>query len=94
MKQPKIEPNVVILETVRKLRTYVNMVDTTHLTLESIKSVGDPSLEKLAAQTQDSMNLINTQVANFLKALELSKPYKDMLKAYNAEDIEEDDDET
>lgn len=81
----------VILDVVRKIRGYMSAMDAAHLAAEAATQIDEQPIGPAAKELQTDILKLNTAVAKFLKTLESSRTYKDMLRSYNAEDIGEAD---
>lgn len=79
-----------LLDSVRRLRSYMITMDNVHHVLNQVESIDDPTVSKLASATILDVPTINTKVSLMLRTIEASKQYRDMLKKYNMKEEDED----
>lgn len=82
-----------MLDVVRKIRGYMSAMDAAHLAAENAAQIEEQPVSEAAKSLQTDISALNSSVARFLKILEGSRTYKDMLRSYRAEDIGEEIDE-
>lgn len=72
-----------LLDTVRKLRSYMSTLDNVHQVLGNMEYIGDGSIS--GSVTTLLPKVINTskEISITLKLIENSKSYRDMLKNFN-----------
>lgn len=78
--------NAIMLDVVRKIRSYMSVLDAAHLAAETAKDINDPAITTEAQTLQSSIEALNTNISRFLKTLEGSRIYKDMVLSYNIDD--------
>ncbi len=80
-----------MLDTVRKLRSYMSTLDNVHQVLGNMEYIGDSAIS--GSVTTLLPQVINTgkQISITLKLIENSKNYRDMLKNYNMDGVDEDE---
>lgn len=80
-----------ILDSVRRLRTYMMTLDNSHLVLNGLASIED---EAIANEVKEVLPVIQgtaLRISKVLKAVEASKGYRDMLKKFNMKEETEED---
>ncbi len=78
-----------ILDTVRKLRSYMSTLDNVHQIMSNMEYIGDATIS--GSVTALLPKVINTtkDISITLKLIENSKSYRDMLKNFNMDEVEE-----
>ncbi len=78
-----------ILDTVRRLRSYMSTLDNVHTVLGNMEYIGDASISGSVSGLLPKVINTSKEISITLKLIENSKSYRDMLKNYNMEDEED-----
>lgn len=80
-----------ILDTVRKLRSYMSTFDNVHQVLGNMEYIGDSTISGGVTALLPKVINMSKEISITLKLIENSKSYRDMLKNFNID--EEDNNE-
>ena len=78
--------NADILDTIRRLRTYMSTLDNCHQVLGNIIYIGDAQISDTVTNLLPKIIGTTKEISVALKLIENSKSYRDMLKNFNMED--------
>lgn len=78
-----------ILDTVRRLRTYMSTLDNCHQVLGNMVYIGDAQISNGVTTLLPKVINTSKEISITLKLIENSKSYRDMLKNFNMEEEEE-----
>jgi len=82
-------PNDVdMIDTVRRLRQNLAILDTCDWLVDKVKNIEDPVVNTLSSEVYARINHASSTIAVLLKHLENSKTYRDILKKYRVSDAE------
>lgn len=83
-----------ILDTVRRLRTYMSTLDNCHQVLGNMEYIGDAAISGNVRTLLPEVISTSKKISVTLKLIENSKSYRDMLKNFNMDDdLDENKDE-
>jgi hypothetical protein len=78
-----------ILDTVRRLRTYMSTLDNCHQVYSNMAYVGDAQISTTVQVLLPKIISVGKEISIALKLIENSKSYRDMVKNFNMnEDLE------
>lgn len=78
--------NAELLDSVRRLRTYMITMDNVHHVLTQAEGMDDDTVAEMAKTLLVEAPAMNAKVSLLLRTIEATKQYRDMLKTYNLND--------
>ena len=78
-----------MLDTVRKLRSYMSTLDNVHQVLGNMEYIGDSLISGSVTTLLPQVINSGKQISITLKLIENSKNYRDMLKNYNMDGVDD-----
>ena len=79
-----------LLDTVRRLRTYMTTIDSCHMVFSKGSEIGDSMIESSITTLLPELFKTGQKVSQTLKLIENSKLYRDMLRKFNMKEDEDD----
>lgn len=87
---PEVLEDADLLDSVRRLRSYMATLDNVHHVLTQVQLMDDPTVQSQATQLLNDTPDVNMRVSQLLRSIENSKQYRNMVKKYNINLDEED----
>jgi hypothetical protein len=81
-----------LLDTVRRLRTYMTTIDSCHMVFSKGSEIGDSVIESSITTLLPELFKTGQKISQTLKLIENSKSYRDMLRKFNMKEDEGEED--
>lgn len=76
-----------LLDTVRRLRTYMTTIDGCHVVFGKMPNIGDATILSGISSLLPELFKTGQKISQNLKLIENSKQYRDLLRKFHMEDV-------